>query len=124
MRHAAFAAAALIVLAGCADTYQPIVDRQGVDQTAYQRDLGECREYARQVSPVGDAAKGGLIGGALGAAVGAVVGALTGNVGSGAVIGAAGGATGGVLRGGLRGGARQKRVIRRCMRGRGYRILD
>ena len=112
------------VIAGCADTYHPIVDRQGVDQSAYQRDLADCREYARHVDPTGDAAKGGLIGGAIGAAAGAVVGALTGGVGRGAAIGAAGGGTAGVLRGGLRGVERQKRVIRRCMRGRGYRVLD
>ena len=125
MKSAALAAAAaLVVLAGCADTYRPVVDRQGVDPGAYQRDLAECRDYARQVSPLGSAAKGGLIGGAIGAAAGAVVGALTGNVGRAAAIGAAGGGTAGILRGGLRGGARQKRVIRRCMRGRGYRVLD
>ncbi len=127
MRLAAIALAAAILaggLAGCADTYRPIVDRQGVDPSAYERDLAECRDYARRVDPAASAAKGGLLGGAVGAAVGAVVGALTGNVGRGAAIGAAGGATGGVIRGGIRGGARQKRVVRRCLRGRGYRVLD
>jgi uncharacterized protein YcfJ len=119
-------AAALLAagLAGCADTYQPIVDSQGTDRAAYERDLAECRELARRASPAGDVAKGGLVGGAIGAAVGAVVGALTGNVGRAAAIGAAGGATGGILRGGLRGGERQKRIIRRCLRGRGYQVLD
>jgi len=123
---AMFAVAAILAggLAGCADTYRPIVDSQGVNQAEYERDLAECREYARRVDPAGSAAEGGLLGGAVGAAVGAVVGALTGNVGRGAAIGAAGGATGGVLRGGIRGGARQKRVLRRCLRGRGYRVLD
>lgn len=111
-------------LAGCAETYQPIVDTRDVDQAVYERDLAECRELARRVNPGTSAARGGVVGGAIGAAVGAVVGALTGNVGRAAAIGAAGGATGGVLRGGLRGGGRQKRVIRRCLRGRGYRILD
>ena len=127
MKPAVTVAAAAILaggIAGCADTYRPIVDSQGVDQVEYERDLAECREYARRVDPAGSAAKGGLLGGAVGAAVGAVVGALTGNVGRGAAIGAAGGATGGVLRGGIRGGARQKRVLRRCLRGRGYRVLD
>jgi outer membrane lipoprotein SlyB len=115
---------ATAALAGCADTYRPIVDTREVDQATYERDLAECREYARRVDPAADAAKGGVVGGAIGAAVGAVIGALTGNVGRAAAIGAAGGATGGVLRGGLRGGARQKRVIRRCLRGRGYQVLD
>jgi hypothetical protein len=111
-------------LAGCADTYRPIVDRQGVDQAAYERDLDECREYARRIDPANSAAKGAVLGGAFGAALGAVFGALTGNIGRGAAIGAATGATGGLLRGGVRGGARQKRVIRRCLTGRGYRVLD
>lgn len=115
---------AVVALAGCANTYQPIVDREGVSPSAYERDLAECRDYARQVDPAGSAVKGGLLGGGIGAAVGAVVGALTGGVGRGAAIGAAGGATAGVLRGGLRGGAKQKAVIRRCLRGRGYRVLD
>ena len=95
-----------------------------IGQATYERDLAECRDFARRADPAADAAKGGVVGGAIGAAVGAVVGALTGNVGRAAAIGAAGGATGGVLRGGLRGGARQKRIIRRCLRGRGYRVLD
>jgi hypothetical protein len=126
MRIAAIATAAAILaggLAGCAETYQPIVDRQGIDPAAYERDLAECRDYARRVDPGRSAAKGGLIGGAIGAAVGAVVGALTGNIGQAVAIGAAGGATGGVIRGGVQGGARQKRVINGCLRGRGYRVL-
>ncbi|HUT51384.1 MAG TPA: glycine zipper family protein [Alphaproteobacteria bacterium] len=123
MRYLVFVFAA-VVLAGCADTYHPIVDKEGVDQSAYQRDLGDCREYARRVNPTSSAAEGGLIGGAIGAAAGAVVGALTVGVGRGAAIGAAGGGTAGLLRGGLRGLERQKRVIRRCMHGRGYRVLE
>ena len=123
MRYLVIVIAAAL-LAGCADTYNPIVDNKGVDQAAYQRDLAQCRDHARRVSPLGDAAKGGLIGGAIGAAAGAVIGALTGGIGSGAAIGAAGGGTAGVLQGGLTGAERQKRVIRRCMSGRGYRVLD
>ena len=127
MKHKALCIALVMAatgLAGCADTYRPIVDTDAVDRATYERDLADCRDFARRADPAADAVKGGVIGGAIGAAVGAVVGALTGNVGRAAAIGAAGGATGGVLRGGLRGGARQKRIIRRCLRGRGYRVLD
>ncbi|HNB26061.1 MAG TPA: glycine zipper family protein, partial [Alphaproteobacteria bacterium] len=43
-------------LAGCAQSYQPVVDTRGHDTARYQQDLYECRQYAEQVSPAGNAA--------------------------------------------------------------------
>src|SRR5690242_20116685 len=58
------------LLAGCAQSYQPIVDMKGVDEAQYQLDLSECRAYAEEVSPTSQAALGGAGGALLGGALG------------------------------------------------------
>ena len=47
-------ATAMATLAGCAQSYQPVVDTRGQDTGRYQQDLYECRQYAEQTSPVQD----------------------------------------------------------------------
>ncbi len=119
-------AVAMATLAGCAQTYQPVVDTKGQDSARYQQDLYECRQYAEQVSPAGQAAVGGLGGAAAGAALGAITGALVGGVsaGEGAAFGAATGGAVGVGTGAYRGIDEQQRVIDNCLRGRGYNVLN
>lgn len=109
--------ATALAMAGCA--YKPIVDMKGVDQGKYEQDLAECRQYADQ---------------AHGAGTGAVVGAAAGAALSYGVSRAVGGrdpsaaARGGAVVGGASGagaGARNKRdVVRRCLAGRGYSVLN
>lgn len=102
----------------------PIIDTQGVDASQYQMDLGQCQQYAQQVS-VGEGAAKGMFGGALlGAAMGAALGAATGNAGQGAAIGAAAGGIGGGAS--LAGKAYQERksIVSKCMQGRGYNVLS
>lgn len=118
----ALAAATLVV--GCAETYRPIVDTKGADMSSYEQDLSECRGYASQVSPAKSALGGAVLGGAAGGALGAVGGAFTGRPGFNAARGAALGGTGGLLAGGYKGAQDQTHVVRNCMRGRGYRVLD
>jgi outer membrane lipoprotein SlyB len=114
---------ASIALAGCARSYEPIVDNQGVDEARYQQDLSECRDYAEQVNVGGEAATGTGIGAVLGGALGAVVGAFSGGAGRGAALGAAvGGVTGGA-KGTAEGVSGQKQVIANCLRHRGYAVL-
>ena len=119
-------AVATATLAGCAQTYQPVVDTKGHDTARYQQDLYECRQYAEQVSPAGQAAVGGLGGAAAGAALGAITGALVGgvNAGEGAAFGAATGGAVGVGTGAYRGVNEQQQVIDNCLRGRGYKVLN
>lgn len=119
-------ALATATLAGCAQSYEPVVDTRGHDSARYQADLGECRQYAQRVSPVQDAAVGGLGGAAAGAALGAITGALVGGVsaGSGAALGAATGGAVGIGAGAYSGVNEQQRVIDNCMRGRGYNVLN
>lgn len=113
----------LAMLAGCAHTgagYRPLVDTQGVDMNRYENDLRDCQGFAQQTADAGQAAAAGAVAGAvlgalLAGAAGrdyskgrtARVGALTGAVGAGAEA-----ETG------------QRNVIRRCMAGRGYRVLQ
>jgi outer membrane lipoprotein SlyB len=116
--------ALILILAGCAQSYQPVVDTKGVDNAKYQQDLAECRQYAEQVSPAGEAATTGLLGAAGGAALGAIVGAFSGGAGTGAAIGAATGGAVGAGAGGVSGISEQKRIINNCLRGRGYNVLN
>lgn len=120
--HRLVALPLLAAMLGCAS--DPVIDTKGVDPARYQADLAECREYADQVGVAGDAAGGGLFGGAAGAAIGAAIGAVTGNPATGAAVGAAGGGTSGVIGGGARGVSKKDTVVRNCLRGRGYHVLD
>ncbi len=119
MMRVAMCVVLVSLLAGCASSKRVVVDPQGVDQAQYQRDLSECEQVAGQVSTGRDATEG-AVGGAL---VGGILGAIFGNsstagrmAGGGAVVGAAGKA----------GDAEREKgqVIRNCMRGRGYRVLN
>lgn len=106
----------IVLLSGCAN-YRPIVDSRGVNSAAYEADLRECQAYADQVSPGGHAAIGAFIGGGLSLALAMIGGGDRGaSAGMGAVLGGAAGAGGGA--------EAQVNVIRRCMNGRGYRVLQ
>ncbi len=120
-----FSSGAALLVAACAQTYQPIVDTKGVDNAKYQQDLAECRAYAEQVNPVGEAVAGALLGAALGAALGAVTGSFDPgfSAGGGAAAGAAIGGTAGTAAGAAGGVEGQIAVIDNCLRGRGYTVL-
>lgn len=123
---AALAAASLI--GGCStSSYEPVVDfksSKSTDAVKYQSDLTECRALADKQNPAMDAGKDALIGGAIGAALGAALGAATGSAGTGAMIGAAAGGIGGGAHGGIDSATRQRNIVRNCLRGRGYAVLD
>lgn len=104
------------VAAGCASHPDPIVDLQGVTTAQYERDREECAAYADQV----DIEQGVARGAAVGAAVGAVAGAISGEADRGAGYGALYGGT----RSGLDGAREKQMVFKRCLRGRGYRVLN
>ncbi len=105
-----------VILAGCAAHPGPIVDTKGVNMVRYEQDLYECGLYAQQIRTEAGVAKGALGG----AAVGGAIGAIAGDAAEGAGIGAvSGGAKSAIYN------ERQKRqVTKRCMRGRGYRVLN
>lgn len=112
------------LIAGCATTsganYRPIVDTRNVDFNRYEADLRDCQGFATQTASAGESAASGavagaLLGGVLAAAAGknysrsnsARVGAVTGAVGAGAS-----------------GETNQRNIIRRCLAGRGYTVLQ
>ena len=113
----------VLLIAACSGFSDPsgaIVDLKGVDRVQYEADLADCQGYADEV-PLGKHAGTGA---AAGAAVGAVVGAVSGANKTG--IGQAAG-VGGVYGGTIRGvGAvhEKQQVLRECLRGRGYRVLN
>jgi len=111
-----------LMLLGCETTganYRPLVDTKGVDFNKLEADLKECQTYATQVA---GAASSGVAGAVAGTALGAILSTVAGgnyDVGAGARVGAV---MGGVS-GASSGEQDQRSVIRRCMAGRGYKVL-
>jgi len=103
-------------ISGCAAHPDPIVDTKGVDPEALAKDRQECEVYSEQIM----VSKGVAKGGATGAVVGAVGGAIDGDAGKGAGYGAVYGGT----RSGLDADREKQNVFKRCLRGRGYRVLN
>jgi hypothetical protein len=106
----------MATLAGCAAHPDPIVDTKGVDPEKLAQDWEECEAYTEQIQISQGVAKGS----AVGAAVGAAAGAIHGDAGDGAATGALLGGT----RSGLQADRDKQRVFKRCLRGRGYRVLN
>ncbi|WP_028357482.1 glycine zipper family protein [Brackiella oedipodis] len=114
------ALAAILALTACGTNYRPMVDSKGQDMSFYESDLMECQHYAEQNSTVTNTAGSTLLGAALGTAIGAVSGGNHNTLASGAAIGGITGLAGG----GAKAHYDEKHIIRECMRGRGYRVLD
>lgn len=110
-----------IALTGCAGaSYRPLIDSAGVDMNRYEADLSTCQNYAGQVAGAADhAAIGAGIGAALGFALAAIGGRGYDRGRSAAASGLLGAASGAGA-----GESSQRDVIRRCMSGRGYRVLQ
>jgi outer membrane lipoprotein SlyB len=115
----AAAVAAIGLLSSCA-TYRPLVDMRDVtDRDQYERDLADCQNYAEPVSPGASAGAGAIFGAILGAALGAAVGDHHVTVDA-----ARFGAVEGAVAGGAAGAGTQVQIIRNCMNGRGYVVLN
>lgn len=105
-----------VVLAGCAAHPDPIVDMRGVDPEIFAVDWDDCETYTEEIL----IAQGVVKGSATGAAVGAVSGAINNDVGRSAANGALWGGT----ISGLDADEAKQRVFKRCLSGRGYRVLN
>jgi len=103
-------------VAGCAAHPDPIVDMKGVNPDLLAADWEDCKGYSEEVV-IG---KGVAKGAGAGAGVGAVGGAINDDIGRAAANGALIGAT----RSGLDADRDKQRVFKRCLRGRGYRVLN
>jgi outer membrane lipoprotein SlyB len=106
------------VAAGCAAHPDPIIDTKGVDPDALAEDWDECEAYTDEIVVAAGAAKGAGVGAAYGAAIGSI--GRGGNIGEDAAFGAVTGGT----KSGLEADRDKQAVFKRCMRGRGYRVLN
>jgi hypothetical protein len=113
---AVLAALVAVLASGCASHPDPIIDMKGVDPVAMQVDWDECEAYTDEVVIARGTAKG--------AAGGAVAGAAAGAIGGDAERGAGYGAVWGATRSAIHGDREKQLVFKRCMRGRGYRVLN
>ncbi len=123
---------AISVLAQAQNTPNVIVDMEGVDPAQFNVDLQACQGAGTQVqaqNPEREAVVGTA---ARGAAIGAAAGAISGNSGS---QGAKTGAGVGVVAAGARNAKNRREaksqtkeekdmVVKNCMRGRGYNVLN
>ena len=122
-KSAVFVMSLAIALTGCATTgtgsnFRPLVDNKGVDLNRYEADLQECQAYAKSTPNAG---KSGVGGAAVGAALGLALALIGGDqklasAGAGAVVGGALGASAGETS--------QRDIIRNCLKGRGYKVLQ
>ncbi len=123
LEYFAACAATAALLAGCAHSganYAPMVDMRPGQEQSYAKDLAECQNYARQTPGAGSHAAGGAVGGAL---LGAVIGSVTRTRAYRTDMATVGAITGG-LSGAGSGANSQQNIVRRCMVGRGYNVLN
>lgn len=106
-------------VAGCAAHPDPIIDMKGVDQEQFVRDWNDCEGYSEEVQMSKGIAKGAGVGAVIGAAAGAI-GGNSSDVAEGAAVGGLYGGTDS----GLQADREKQQVFKRCMRGRGYRVLN
>lgn len=113
-----FPAAALVFVAGCADSganYTPILD--GVPTSTYAADLAACQALARDQNQFDQETLGATV-------LGAGAGAVLGEADSGDPLG---GAVAGALAGGIASAVdaseRREAIIVECLRGRGHRVV-
>ncbi len=107
-----------VLLSACAAHPDPIIDTKGVDPEALAQDWDECEVFTEEIVIAKGVAKGSALGGAVGAASGATRG--RGDVAEDAAWGALYGGT----RSGLDADRDKQMVFKRCMSGRGYRVLN
>jgi hypothetical protein len=110
----------MFTLAGCG-AHRPVIDpKSSAHPERYESDLAECQQLAQQAPGAGTGAAGGA---AIGAAIGAGVAVASGHKAS-AGQAAGGAAVLGGAKGAGSGANEQKQMVSRCMKGRGYAVLN
>ena len=101
------------------ESSKPIIDTKGVNMSQYDIDLEECSVFSEDISTGKSIAKGA----ATGAAVGAVIEAITDDVRSRRDAIEVGAVSGGA-KSGIRAVREKEQILKRCLRGRGYKVLN
>ena len=115
-------AVVLLALAGCTSSPSEsngiLIDQKGVNMAAYQADLRECETYSEEINISSQASHGAVIGAVLGGAVGAMRNSDVAkrSAGAGAIAGGASGAG--------KAYSEKQSVVKNCLRGRGYKVLN
>ena len=119
MKNSIIAMSLLVMMSACTTTDEIIIDRKGVDMNQYYADLEECRSYGTEVKTAEKGARGAVSGAVVGGAVGAIA-----DGSEGAARGAGVGAVTGGAKGISEGESEEVEVVKRCLSGRGYRVLN
>lgn len=118
---------AVATLSACAYNQKPVVDMTNVDQAKYEQDYKYCQGYAEQVDKSEYEKTEAANGAATGAIIGAIAGIFEDGLGGAVVGAAAGGAVGagsGALSGANDATGVQSKVLRSCLRQKGYKVYD
>jgi hypothetical protein len=113
-----------LIITSCSH-YRPVVDLQGEDRELYEWNLKDCQRYAKEISPGNTTVAGAGIGAGIGAVAGLIIGTTLGvDAGKLAGFGAAIGGMHGALSGGGAAAQSQMEIIKNCLKGRGYNVLN
>ncbi len=96
-----------------------IIDNKGVNMATYHQDLHECRNFAAQINVGGAVVEKTVIGALIGGAVGAIAGdsdTAKRAAGAGGLLGA--------VEGSSQVSNEKQKVLKNCLAGRGYRVLN
>ena len=96
-----------------------IIDTRGVDESVFKKDYSECSDFAKNIDLTDRTLRQGAVAVATGAALGAIIGgeeAAKKIGGSAAVLNA--------VEANLDGRNEQAKIIKNCLRGRGYKVLN
>ena len=107
-----------LLIGGCAsDPNKPVIDPEGVDMAQYEEDLAKCKQVATQVEQkAGNEA-------VTGAVVWGLIGAIFGDSDT-AARGAGAGFVGGGAKGLSKTELERGKVVKNCLRHRGYAVLN
>ncbi len=108
----------MLFIGGCAsDPNKPIIDPEGVDMAQFEADRAKCEQVAQQVEQkAGNEAVGGAV-------VMGIIGAIFGDSDT-AKKSAAAGFVGGGAKGLRKTELERARVVKNCLRVRGYQVLN
>ena len=111
----------LVACSNMGSQYVPVVDKKGIDENQYQQDLAECQNLSTETEASGaNGAKKAAGGAAVGALLGLVSGGNSTNIAQAAGIGGVIGGASGLYSG----NSEKQNIIRRCLSGRGYKVLN